>query len=403
MKPERIQERLGQLLQSRYFVSVFRRNPGVATGLGNPDSLYESTDDGWDNSFAGEQHEPHLLPPYWHFDLCGSMGCGGGGGGSAGGSAAGPYIYAEVISFPTGGVPPGFVQSGFNSRVVVQVLNHDGGSLISYASVSLNGTVLPYVAPSEEYEGEINVVPGEDVVLTVTVGGATYVDFNRQFTSYPTITAPLVWESWSTQDTSIASWAEGSPVANAIYMIGLLDLGGQLVWPSGGTVQDLPTATMQYAFAPNSLTAGDRHFIVGLATASEIYGAAAGSGLVIGGFNSSPVTVTTGPAVSLVSVELTPNDPMLVTASARQLTVTGTYSNNSTRDLTDSVIWTSSDNTKATVDVSGLVTGHGNRFRNGHGNTREYHPVHSDVRIPTVTASTACPIGNIPDRLRTLW
>jgi len=104
-------------------------------------------------------------------------GCGGGGGSGAGSSAVGPYILASLISFPTGAVPPGFVQSGFNSGASVQVQNDSDGSPITNASVSINGVSLPYVPAYQDYEGAITVAPGDSVTLRVTVAGTGAIPF----------------------------------------------------------------------------------------------------------------------------------------------------------------------------------------------------------------------------------
>ena len=55
------------------------------------------------------------------------------------------------------------------------------------------------------------------------------------------------------------------------------------------------------------------------------------------------------PSVSLVSIEVTPADPVIALGTETQLKATGIYSDNSKQDLTPSVEWHSSDDTVVTV------------------------------------------------------
>lgn len=60
---------------------------------------------------------------------------------------------------------------------------------------------------------------------------------------------------------------------------------------------------------------------------------------------------------TLTSIAVTPSSVSLIQGQTRQLAATGTYSaDNSTKDLTGSVDWTTSDSTIATVSQGGLVT-----------------------------------------------
>lgn len=284
-----------------------------------------------------------------------SINCGGCGGGSS--SSSEPYIYAEIISFPTRAVPNSLVASGYNSNVVVEVLNYSRSTPISNAIVTINGINIPYVAGNNDYEVAINVAPAQSIFLEVLIGGKRYSVSCSQFSSYPAVTAPLTWETWSTQDNNNARWVGDLESGNEVYAIGLLDLDGRIVWPSDGSLQGLQGNTFQYTFGPGSLSPGDRNFIVGIASAYAIYGASDDSLLVISGFNYNPVTVANGPPVSLVSMNMTSIGSGIINGSSRQLTVTGTYSDSGTRDLTKWVTWTSSNVSTGTVDSLGLMTG----------------------------------------------
>ena len=60
---------------------------------------------------------------------------------------------------------------------------------------------------------------------------------------------------------------------------------------------------------------------------------------------------------SLTSIAITPSNPTISAGNTQQFTATGTYSNNTTSVITNSVTWTSSDNTIATINSSGLASG----------------------------------------------
>lgn len=59
----------------------------------------------------------------------------------------------------------------------------------------------------------------------------------------------------------------------------------------------------------------------------------------------------------LQSITVTPTSRSVLTGNALQFTATGTYSDNSTQNLTGSVTWGSTDLSKATISAGGLVTG----------------------------------------------
>src|SRR5208337_2008639 len=71
---------------------------------------------------------------------------------------------------------------------------------------------------------------------------------------------------------------------SALYGLGILDAGdpnGNLVWPAGNSLQGASIGSTSYPIPANSLTAGSRFVIVGIATEVPISGAAVGSGFVV--------------------------------------------------------------------------------------------------------------------------
>lgn len=60
---------------------------------------------------------------------------------------------------------------------------------------------------------------------------------------------------------------------------------------------------------------------------------------------------------TLTSIAVAPNSATISVGATQQLTATGTFDDSSTEDKTNSVTWSSSDSTIATVSTAGLVTG----------------------------------------------
>jgi len=64
-----------------------------------------------------------------------------------------------------------------------------------------------------------------------------------------------------------------------------------------------------------------------------------------------------GVGISLVSIAVTPASTSVTATKTVQFTATGTFSDNSTQDLTNSVNWSSSSTSIATINANGLATG----------------------------------------------
>ena len=61
-------------------------------------------------------------------------------------------------------------------------------------------------------------------------------------------------------------------------------------------------------------------------------------------------------ASTLVAISVTPANPSIQLTKTQQFTATGTFGDSSSKDLTSSVTWSSSDQSKATINSSGLAT-----------------------------------------------
>ena len=65
-------------------------------------------------------------------------------------------------------------------------------------------------------------------------------------------------------------------------------------------------------------------------------------------------TVLTVTAAVLESIAVTPANPSIAKGTTQQFTATGTYSDNSTQDLTSQVTWASATTSVATISSAGL-------------------------------------------------
>jgi uncharacterized protein YjdB len=77
---------------------------------------------------------------------------------------------------------------------------------------------------------------------------------------------------------------------------------------------------------------------------------ACGSGSLGPGFGKSPIT--------LQSIQISPSPASISLGQTQQFTATGHYSDGSTKNITDSVTWASSNTGVATISGSGLATSH---------------------------------------------
>jgi hypothetical protein len=125
---------------------------------------------------------------------------------------------------------------------------------------------------------------------------------------------------------------------------------------SDNSTQDLTTSATWTSSAASVATISNTAGANGRATS-----AAAGTATItaaVGGVSAS-TTLTVTPA-TLVSLAVSPTNPSISLSSTQQFTATGTYSDNSTQNLTTSAIWTSSITSVATISnaagANGLAT-----------------------------------------------
>jgi hypothetical protein len=128
-----------------------------------------------------------------------------------------------------------------------------------------------------------------------------------------------------------------------------------------GTYTDNSTQNLTTAVAWNS--ADTTIAAISNASGSNGLATAAGQGTVtitaaLGSVSGSAMLTVT--AATLVSIAVAPAAPSILNGTTQQFTATGTYTNNSTQNLTSVVAWSSSDMTIATVSnivgSNGLAT-----------------------------------------------
>ncbi len=263
-------------------------------------------------------------------------GCGGGGGGMTSGP---PVIGAELDSFPTGSIPTGFTR---NASVVV--LDGSSGASITTATVVMNAVTLTYDPSIQEYAGNVVVAPGGAVTLSVTVGGSAYTASATQFTSYPTISAPVSGATWSSSTDNTVTWSGGSPATNAVYGLGVLDTADPnalLVWPLDHFLQEVPINTTSYSIPAFGITGGNRLVVAGIATSVAVPNAATGSSLVVGGFNYVPITVTGMPVTLRVSDTTIGGFSGVIWSGTQFVAVGGNSGGGSVLTSPDGITWTS--------------------------------------------------------------
>ena len=101
-------------------------------------------------------------------------------------------------------------------------------------------------------------------------------------------------------------------------------------------------------------------------------------------------TVLTVSAAALQSIALTPANPSITAGGTQQFTATGTYSDNSTQNLTSQVTWASATSAVATINSSGLATG----VAQGISVISASLPGFTGTTLLTVNAATALQITN---------
>ncbi|HEY5176453.1 MAG TPA: Ig-like domain-containing protein [Terriglobales bacterium] len=119
---------------------------------------------------------------------------------------------------------------------------------------------------------------------------------------------------------------------------------------SDGSHQDLTNAATWTSTSPSAATINSTGLATGVGVGTTTIRAALGS------VNGS-TTLTVTPSPTLVSIAVTPTNPTIAAGTPQQFTATGTYSDGSHQDLTNSATWSSTNPAVATINSTGLATG----------------------------------------------
>jgi hypothetical protein len=141
-----------------------------------------------------------------------------------------------------------------------------------------------------------------------------------------------------------------------------LPIGAQKLFVATGTFSDGSTQDI----SDTSAWSSDNAAVATVGNTSANFGLASSVGAGIANISatfsyagtsatgSAPMTVT---SATLTSIAITPFSALLAPASGVQLTATGTFSDGSTVRINPSVVWSTSDNTIASLNTTGFVTG----------------------------------------------
>ena len=121
---------------------------------------------------------------------------------------------------------------------------------------------------------------------------------------------------------------------------------------SDGSHQNLTNSVTWTSSTPSVATINSGGLATGVSVGNTTIQAALGS------INGS-TTLTVTPSGTLQSIAVTPVNPSITVGAPQQFTATGAYSDGSHQDLTNSVAWTSSILSVATINSAGLATGVG--------------------------------------------
>jgi hypothetical protein len=234
---------------------------------------------------------------------------------------------SNAVSFSVPGTGPSVTSLSPSSGPVgafVTITGANFGATQGASTVAFNGIAV--IAAGWSPTSILVIVPSGATTgnLVVTVSGTASSGLN--FTVVPSITS-----------LSPTSGADGT----------IVTINGNSFRSSQGT------STVKFnGTAANPTTWGASSITVPVPA-----GAVTGNVVVtVGGVASNAVSFS---VVSLTSLSITPQNPTIQAGNTQQFIVTGTYSDNSTQNLTATATWTSSATGIATINNAGLATGVG--------------------------------------------
>ena len=282
-----------------------------------------------------------------------------------------------VATIPVGVNPFGSIISPDGTRLYVvnngsKSVPSNGVSVIDTASDTVIATVAVGLRPTS-----LDVTP-DGALVYVTNSGANTLSIIQNSTNTVTSTVPLTGPFGiifanppAASGATTLSLTPPNLVFNA-QVVGTQSVSQTIaVMNPGGSPVTLNSISLT---GPNT---GDFHLINGCPIPTATLGAGATCNLQISSMPTANgpltalVTITgtngiasstqsaplNGTGISLVSIAVTPASTSVTATNTVQFTATGTFSDNSTQDLTNSVNWSSSSTGIATINTSGLATG----------------------------------------------
>lgn len=201
-------------------------------------------------------------------------------------ATAAPFISAKVLSYA-----PGATSFPLGQLTMVDVSTDSRGNIgIQGATVTVNGTNLLWNSDKKRYDGNVLVALGEAVTLNVKLADIDYSATSTQLSAFPTISSTNI--TWLRTDANTFSWTGGEPTNGTVYVVGVLDANGNIVYPVGARgPAEVATNITSYTVLANQLLAGSYKLFLaigtqgisnGLGSGIPITGAATGSGLYLG-------------------------------------------------------------------------------------------------------------------------
>ncbi|TGK01205.1 hypothetical protein EHQ53_09210 [Leptospira langatensis] len=187
-------------------------------------------------------------------------------------------------------------------------------------------------------QGKLTALQEGSTQISATLNSITSTD-----TAVTVTSAVLDSISITPTNSSLAKGYTTNFTANGVYSDSTtLDITAQVTWASSNT-----------ASSTISNSSGNQGLATAVATGASTISATLGSIS-----SSTNFTVT---AAVLVSISVSPTNTTVYTTKTKNYTATGTYSDSSTLDLTNTVTWASSDTSIATISnasgSNGLATG----------------------------------------------
>jgi 6-phosphogluconolactonase (cycloisomerase 2 family)/uncharacterized protein YjdB len=208
-------------------------------------------------------------------------------------------------------------------------------NLTAVVTWSSSDATLASISNASGFDGLATALSIGSVTVTATLGSVS------GSTSLTVTSVALVSISVTPANPNIANGTTQQLVATGTYTDNsTLNLTSSVAWTSSTTSM----VTVSNAAGSNGVATGAA---LGSATISAAFGNVSGS---------TTLTVT---AATLVSIAVTPANPSAAVGLNTQLTATGTYTDNSTRNMTSGVVWSSSDPTVVTVSNNSGAGAHG--------------------------------------------